>query len=504
MIELKFNDIKNDSAKLLMFLKAFPKGGDLHNHSLGGGYSEFLYDIAIERNFYFDRNTKFFLNKREFSELKDKSQVVSIEEFKNFYSQEFFDNYSIRGLKNPSNGREHFFQTFPMTISTKVTENELILQIANRNILENVQYLEIISDCIPENIISHYKEGFDLSSFSLDKMEEYIIKLEKLNTPSNYLEVKGFLDEREEYLKINLNTEITIKYLPYLRRVSSTLMEFFIEGYYSILYSFLDRRIGGINLVEVEDHVNSRKNFSSHLAILKFLYNYFEEKHNFTPNYSLHAGELTLAISPMEDMSSRIGSSIFLKHDFKPTSKAYTKRIGHGVSIPWEDNKTLTTLHMNNIPIEICLSSNEIILGVSYREHPFNFYKYNDIPMVICTDDEAVSRSNIIIEYHKAITRYDLSYSDLKLLIRNTLEFSFLRGEGLFNTHSKTFNKDFYSEVRKEFENISSLTEWEDLSEKYFHLIEKNEKLREQIKLEKAFLEFEKNYTQNLLHKSKL
>ena len=493
MVELKFEDIKKCSTERIIVLKNLPKGGDLHNHSLGGGYSEFIYEKAIERNSFYDLDTHFFLTDDEYNKSNKNSSIIPIDKFKQSYTFDFFDNYSIRGLKHLSDGRNHFFKTFPMTISSKVTENELILEIAKRNKLENISYVEIISDCIPLSISSLYKSLFSLNDFSFDKLDEYISILEKENTNLNYLEVKKFLNEREEFIKEHNGDQVTIKYFPYLRRSSSTLMEFFIEGYYSILYSILDKRIAGVNIVEVEDDINSRLNYDSHLHILKYLFYYFKNKYSVSPNYSLHAGELTLNIAPLEDMIDRIKSSVFLSKECSKNSEPLTKRIGHGVSVKWENPSTIQALKLHKIPIEICLTSNEIILGIKNEDHPFNFYKNHNIPMVICTDDEGVSRSNIILEYFKAVTRYNLSYFDLKQLIRNSLEFSFLEGEGLFSTPSH-MSKDFYSNIRDEFSDISSLEQWETEEEKYHLLIEKNEKLKLQIKLEKDFLKFEKNF----------
>ena len=34
----KFEEIKKSTPELTMFLKNFPKGGDLHNHSLGASF----------------------------------------------------------------------------------------------------------------------------------------------------------------------------------------------------------------------------------------------------------------------------------------------------------------------------------------------------------------------------------------------------------------------------------------------------------------------------------
>lgn len=107
--------------------------------------------------------------------------------------------------------------------------------------------------------------------------------------------------------------------------------------------------------------------------------------------------------------------------------------------------------------------------------------------MVICTDDEAVSRGNIIIEYLKAIERYDINYSELKCLIKNSLEYSFLEGESLYvNKNCKIF--------RSEFSGINTIEELEKRIIANKNLISLNKKLKIQLELEKKILEFERNY----------
>ena len=55
------------------------------------------------------------------------------------------------------------------------------------------------------------------------------------------------------------------------------------------------------------------------------------------------------------------------------------------------------------------------------------------MPQVICTDDEGVSRTDLSREYLRALTTWDLSWSDLAGLARNAVTYSFLRGEGLWS-----------------------------------------------------------------------
>jgi hypothetical protein len=82
--------------------------------------------------------------------------------------------------------------------------------------------------------------------------------------------------------------------------------------------------------------------------------------------------------------------------------------------------------------VEICLTSNDVILGVKGDRHPFPVYRKFNVPVALATDDEAVSRSDMTHEYLRAAETYNLSYVDLKRMARESLEHSFLPGESLW------------------------------------------------------------------------
>ena len=93
----RFEEIKKNTPELIMFLKAFPKGADLHTHSLGASFSEFIYEDAIKYNDYYDLRTDMFLTEEEYT-LSDKNKnIIPIDIFKKYYSENMFNSYSMRG-----------------------------------------------------------------------------------------------------------------------------------------------------------------------------------------------------------------------------------------------------------------------------------------------------------------------------------------------------------------------------------------------------------------------
>jgi adenosine deaminase len=134
---------------------------------------------------------------------------------------------------------------------------------------------------------------------------------------------------------------------------------------------------------------------------------------------ALHAGELASGLVPPEGLRFHIREAIEIGH---------AERIGHGVSVMYE-NDALGLLHLmkqRHIAVEINLTSNDLILGVRGANHPLPVYRKYGVPIVLSTDDEGVSRTHLTQEYQRAVLTYGLSYADLKTIVRNSIEYSFL------------------------------------------------------------------------------
>ena len=82
--------------------------------------------------------------------------------------------------------------------------------------------------------------------------------------------------------------------------------------------------------------------------------------------------------------------------------------------------------------VEICLTSNTGILGVSGTQHPLSAYLKYGVPTALATDDEGVSRSEMTHEYVRAVQEQNISYRQLKTMARNSLQYAFVEGEALW------------------------------------------------------------------------
>jgi hypothetical protein len=184
-------------------------------------------------------------------------------------------------------------------------------------------------------------------------------------------------------------------------------------------------KVVALNLVQPEDSLASMQNFDVQMEMLNFLRPQYPQAH-----ISLHAGELAPGVVPPEGLTFHIRDSVV---------KGHAERIGHGVDIMHEDDPygLLKELVVRNVMIEICLTSNDLILGIKKENHPLSTYLQYGVPVALATDDEGVSRSEMSREYLKAAEEHGLGYVQLKTMARTSLQYAFLPGLSLWSNSSK-------------------------------------------------------------------
>src|SRR5437667_3322945 len=177
-----------------------------------------------------------------------------------------------------------------------------------------------------------------------------------------------------------------------------------------------------------EDGYTAMSDYALHMRIVGFLHALYAKIH-----LSLHAGELAPGLVPYEGLCCHIRLAV---------EQAQAERIGHGVDIIYENHPhaLLKEMAAKHVLVEISLTSNDVILGVSGKDHPFSLYRMFGVPVALSTDDEGVSRIDLTHEYVRAVQTYDLHYADLKRMVRTGLEHSFLPGASLW-TAADTFTR---------------------------------------------------------------
>jgi len=149
----------------------------------------------------------------------------------------------------------------------------------------------------------------------------------------------------------------------------------------------------------------------------------------------------------------------------------------------------LREMAKKNVLVEICLTSNDVILGVSGDRHPLPIYMKYGVPVALATDDEGVSRSDMTHEYLRAVETYGLSYADLKRMARESLEHSFIPGDSLWIDGGSDRR-----ELRRAAACADGRASGDRISGKCQKLVDGSERARVQWQLERAFVEFENKF----------
>jgi adenosine deaminase len=161
--------------------------------------------------------------------------------------------------------------------------------------------------------------------------------------------------------------------------------------------------------------------YAEHMRMVGFLRELYPKV-----RVTLHAGELAPGLVPPEGLCCHVRLAV---------EQARADRIGHGVDVMYEDRPydLLKNMADKGVLVETNLTSNKVILGIEGKQHPFATYRKFGVPVALSTDDEGVSRIDLTHEYVRAVEDFDLTYPELKELVRNSLEYSFLPGPSLWD-----------------------------------------------------------------------
>lgn len=413
--------------KLANFIQALPKGGDLHNHESGATYAENLLNYAYKDNLCVDRATYTALNNPSCEQQNLLEVAVQDKNFK----EQLIDAWSMHDFtsKDVKLGHDHFFAAFSkFSAITGPHHGEILAEIANRAANENELYLELMVTADGNESGKLGKAlGWDpdfatMRTKLLANGFDKIIADMTMNLNADEASMRSDLACGTN--QAQAGCQLQIRYLYQVLREQAPEMVFaqLLAGFE---VAAKEPRIVGINLVQPEDGTISMRDYDLQMQMINYLQQIYPGV-----NVSLHAGELSDAIVPNAGSYSHIRSAIEVAH---------AKRIGHGVDIMSEDNATslLTEMAQHQNLVEINLTSNAEILGVSGHNHPLAQYLQNNVPVTLSTDDEGVSRSNLTHEYITAVSNYSfVDYITLKTFSRNSLEYAFIPGQSVWKDNS--------------------------------------------------------------------
>jgi adenosine deaminase len=418
-----FQSIRNQPDRLVAFLKNMPKGADLHTHLSGAVYAETFMAWAAAGKMCVDPTTFELAEK-----CSGKTQVkLSADLSKNdpvFY-RKLIDAWSTRNWeKSGRTGHYQFFETFKRWGPLTSRFGEMIAEVRARAAEGNVSYLEIM--ITPDGGESK-KLGAGL------KWQENFILMRQQLLKAGLVEkavaaARKTLDQAEQTSKEirrcgqaqpDKACDVEVRYIFQVGRMNPPA-QVFAQMLAAFEIANDDSRVVGLNLVQPEDNEIAMKDFGLHMRMLDYLKSIYSRIH-----ITLHAGELAPGLVPPEGLLFHIRDSVQIGH---------AERIGHGVDLMQETNaaQLLQEMAARDVMVEICLTSNDVILGVRGEKHPIRQYLAAGVPVALATDDEGVARSEITREYLKAVEDHNLGYADFKRMARTSLQYAFIAGESIW------------------------------------------------------------------------
>lgn len=478
-----FEGIRKSPPEALAFLLKMPKGADLHNHLSGSIYAERYIEWAAANGLCMDTVTMTLSVPPPDSRCDPESgQPPASAALSNavLYRQ-MIDAWSMRNWQlSGQSGHDHFFDAFGRFGAATYNQSGRMLAEAVKSAARGrVLYVELLltPDGTPTGVMSNQigaTVGWD------GNFESTFNKL-KSNGIANAaaLGVKNIQDmeaEKDRLLKCgtpeaDAGCSVTIRYLAQVGRNGALGPVFaqMVTGF--TLANDRNSKVVALNLVQGEDGLNSMQNFSLHMQMLGFLRPLYPQAH-----LTLHAGELAPGLVPPDGLTFHIRESVL-------TARA--ERIGHGVDIMHENEPydLMREMARRNVLVEICLSSNDLILGISGARHPLTTYMKHGVPVALATDDEGVARSEISLEFLKAVEEQGLGYLQLKTMARNSLQHAFIAGASLWSDGRK-FVPVIQCAPDIRFKKLTS-----SACREY---IDNNEKAKLQWRLEEEFNAFER------------
>jgi adenosine deaminase len=476
---LYLDRVRKQPGLLLAFLRDMPKGGDLHNHLDGAIYAEDLIDFAADANLCVDRTSSQLIappcDPCQTYTAKPAARCAYGDQV--LYNQ-MIDTWSMRNKPGDESGHDHFFATFGKFIPASRTHTaEAIAAATNRAGMDHLQYVEYMHTADGDGA-ARIAAKVDWNS-DYAKMREALLAAGLKDVAADTSKHLASDDARaKEILKCGTpdaapGCNVTVRYLyQVLRGLPHEIV--FAQILLGFELASTDPHFVGLNLVMAEDWYVPIHDFNEHMAMIDYLHSVYPKVH-----ITLHAGELAMGLVPPEDLTFHIRASV---------ERGHAERIGHGVDIMNEKDPIglLKEMAERNVLVEIALSSNDLILGVSGDDHPLPIYMKYNVPVALATDDEGVNRSDMTQEYLRAVETYHFSYAEMKRFARQSLEHSFLPGQSLWADTKLVF--------RRTAACASDAPDAEKQSASCAQFLSGNEKAREQWKLETEFAKFEKKY----------
>ena len=411
----QLESLRGNHALLYAFLRELPKGADLHSHLSGAVYAETFIGWAAEAGAC--------IRLADLAAAPAPCDSISQPAANALRDQDLYDRivdaWSMRNWSPAlESGHDRFFGTFgKFGFANRGRTADMLAEVMRRAHANRVSYLELMNTPSDGAAQLGARVGWDAD-------------LERLRGRLRLSGLAAVLDAARRDISTTMARQrelmgcgavsaepacdVEVRFLYQVGRGRAPEMVFA-----QLLTAFelagRDTMVVGLNMVQPEDGYVAMRDFPLHMRMLDYLHAQYPDV-----KVTLHAGELTPGLVPPEGLRFHIRASI---------EQGHARRIGHGVDIMYEDRplELLRLMAERDVAVEINLTSNAVILGVSGTEHPLKTYQLFGVPTLLSTDDEGVSRSEMTLEYKRAVLDQNLDYATLKQMARNSLRYAFLQ-----------------------------------------------------------------------------
>lgn len=413
------------STRLREILAKMPKGGELHSH-LAGLHSPdqllklatqsptYHYFIQVPLNNYnpLDPNAYSFFALKKDSPLPNNSQYqfIPVSELINpqtLDQKQLLETFRKAQTLSPNDPQaKDIFYSASFARREAITDNLELLPASIKMSLENahenrVSYLELM--------LSPFMVGLDVSPEQKEQL---------LNINTVYRNLEIMIKAVEDFNQtLPEDQKIEVRFMLSARRTSSKMFT-----QLPILFEIASRQdkvgqyIAGINLVG--DEYSEDETIGQAIADPMAVSDYIMTLRRIYPTVrlSIHAGETTTWDWHIRD-SLLMGA----------------ERIGHGVNLedsPIQNPPEAILMKRQNDLIEICLTSNQLLLGIPLNQHPFLSFLREGIPVSLNTDDAGIFNTNMTEEFARIIENYpDITWDEVKQMARASLDHAFVEDD---------------------------------------------------------------------------
>ena len=404
--------VRGNTPLAYAFLREMPKGADLHSHLSGAIYAESYLRWATEDGGCAIRSQLRLIN----APCAATPDTVPLARIDGGLYGALIDAFSMRNWNAARlSGHDQFFNTFARFSFQPRRTGDMLAEAQARAAAGGVSYLELMETLDGRDSRSLGQRTGWQGDFP--RMREALLPGLQAILASYDERIDSVEARRDTVLRCNTpaadpGCRVTVRWLYQVARANPP-EQVFAQIMLGFMLAQREPRVVGFNLVQPEDNPVAMSEYSRQMQMIAYLRGFYPGV-----RFSLHAGELAPGLVPPEGLRFHIREAVEV---------AGASRIGHGVDVLFEDrpHELIAEMARRGVLVEINLTSNAVILGVAGRDHPLPAYMAAGVPVALSTDDEGVARSEITMEYLRAVRDQGLGYPALKTMARNSLAHSF-------------------------------------------------------------------------------